>query len=193
VDTENLGLDNLNKNNFINYFIYGLFLFIMPILFINIFTGISIDEVQALIDRSKAENIAIKINYVHNFDLIKSKYFGCKPILFLINAFERFLKVFSKLTEKIQEYLLKVDYFNETFDKYEKTNQKEKEEDKEDEINNRVKSVEDKINNVLLRLDQIANRFNYLEDKLYDQKEEANAKIFSIENKLDEIMNKLKI
>jgi hypothetical protein len=71
VVADDLGLDQINKNNFINYFIYALFIFVMPILFINIFTGISIDEVKDLIDRSKAENIAIKINYVNNFEIVK--------------------------------------------------------------------------------------------------------------------------
>jgi hypothetical protein len=188
VETEGLGLDRLNKHSFINYIIYGLFLFLMPILFINIFTGISIDEVKDLIDRSKAENIAIKINYVHNFELIKSTYCCCRPIMFLINSFEKFLKIFIDLYQSIKDCVFGVDYFKKT---YENSKKKDKEEDKEDEINNRIKLVDDKINNVLLRLDQIANRFNYLEDKLYNQKDEANASIITIENKIISIENKL--
>ena len=43
----------------------------MPILFLNVFTGISIDEISTLIERSEAENIATKIEYVYKFESIK--------------------------------------------------------------------------------------------------------------------------
>ena len=71
VATDDMGLDEFNANNFINYFIYGLFIIIMPILFLNVFTGISIDEISTLIERSEAENIATKIEYVYKFESIK--------------------------------------------------------------------------------------------------------------------------
>ena len=72
ISTDGMGIDYLTGNNFINFFIYGLFIFIMPIMFINIFTGISIDEIQTLINRSEAQNISERIDYVFKFETLKS-------------------------------------------------------------------------------------------------------------------------
>ena len=179
---ENMGLENLNKNNFVNYFLYGLFLFMMPILFLNIFTGISIDEVKDLIDRSKAENIIFKINYVYNFELIKSRHTNRRPILCLINGFESFLKFFDDFFEKVKGKK-----------KYENIKQKENDNDEEEELAIEEElSIEGNINNVLLRLDQIGNRFNYLENKLYNQKDETTSRINTIENKLDNLKDDMR-
>ena len=179
---ENMGLENLNKNNFVNYFLYGLFLFMMPILFLNIFTGISIDEVKDLIDRSKAENIIFKINYVYNFELIKSRHTNRRPILCFINGFESFLKFFNDFFEKVRGKK-----------KYENIKQKENDNDEEEELAIEEElSIEGNINNVLLRLDQIGNRFNYLENKLYNQKDETTSRINTIENKLDNLKDDMR-
>ena len=71
VTADGMGIEVFNWHNFINYFILVLFIIIMPILFMNVFTGISIDEISTLIERSEADNIATKIEYVHNIESLK--------------------------------------------------------------------------------------------------------------------------
>ena len=83
VNIDDMGIDNLNKDNLINYFIYGIFIFVMSILFINIFTGISIDEIQSIIQNSEAENISSKIQYVLQFEKLIYRSINNKPLMFL--------------------------------------------------------------------------------------------------------------
>ncbi|CAF0878346.1 unnamed protein product [Brachionus calyciflorus] len=74
VGTDDMGIDRIN-DNLINFFVYLLFIFLMPILFLNIFTGISIDEIKNLIENCDAENISNKIEYTKKFDkIVKHKY-----------------------------------------------------------------------------------------------------------------------
>ena len=49
-----------------NYIAYILFIFILPILVINMFIGISVDEMRNLIEKSENQNIKIQIEYVLN-------------------------------------------------------------------------------------------------------------------------------
>jgi len=72
--TENMGVEVFNLHSFVNFLIYGLFIFIMTILFINIFTGISIDEIQKLIKHSEAQITSRKIEYVFKLEGLNKIY-----------------------------------------------------------------------------------------------------------------------
>jgi hypothetical protein len=64
LETNEMGINELG----INFLLYAFFIFLMPILFINIFTGISIDEIQKIIENSEAENISYRIEYVDKIE-----------------------------------------------------------------------------------------------------------------------------
>jgi len=70
LETEGIDNEMVDLNGFVNFFICSLFIFLMPVLFINVFTAISIDEIQKFIQMSQAKNVAIKIDYVIKFDSI---------------------------------------------------------------------------------------------------------------------------
>jgi Leucine-rich repeat (LRR) protein len=99
ITTESMGLEELNSLSFINFIIYGLFIFIMTILFINIFTGISIDEIQSLIQHSEAQIQTRKINYVFKIETLNVRYFN---------------RIYSKL----KEYKKIVDFISKLFNRY---------------------------------------------------------------------------
>lgn len=63
--TYDMGLrDRLYNDNYINYLLYIIYLFVLPILVINIFVGISVDEVKRLIDDSHVQNNILRAQYV---------------------------------------------------------------------------------------------------------------------------------
>jgi len=70
IETDEMGIDSFNWENSVNFIIYGCFILIMPILFINIFTGVSIDEVKRLIENSRAEHASNKIEYIFTIESI---------------------------------------------------------------------------------------------------------------------------
>ena len=96
----------------------------MTILFINIFTGISIDELQGLIQHSESEIVSRKINYV----LKVESYFKKIHILIGIDLLEKInlcfefilklFKFFEKVSICIPSFI--IDYFKNCWDKYNK-------------------------------------------------------------------------
>ncbi|RNA26482.1 hypothetical protein BpHYR1_052938 [Brachionus plicatilis] len=64
LETENMGLNRLNSFSFINFFIYGFFIYFMSLLLLNIFTGISIDEVNELFKSAEKDDSSNKIDYI---------------------------------------------------------------------------------------------------------------------------------
>lgn len=62
-DNDNIGLVEDNNFNWSLYISYLIYLFIIPILIVNIFIGISVDELKKLIDQSHKYNTIIKIDY----------------------------------------------------------------------------------------------------------------------------------
>jgi len=89
IEIDEMGIDEFNSVSYTNFFIYGFFIFIMTILFINIFTGISIDEVQKLIDHSAAEKQSRKIEYVFKLESLK-----------ISEIYERLKTNFKKIKKK---------------------------------------------------------------------------------------------
>jgi Leucine-rich repeat (LRR) protein len=63
LSTENMGIEYINEKTLVNYIIYGCFIFFMPIMFLNIFQSISIDEIGKLYEESEAKEIITKIEY----------------------------------------------------------------------------------------------------------------------------------
>lgn len=63
--TSQMGLGlNLNSYTYINYVIYAVFIYIIPMTVINMFLGITVDEIGNLIDDSENHNTVIRIDYV---------------------------------------------------------------------------------------------------------------------------------
>lgn len=70
LETDEMGIDSFSSENSVNFIIYGFYILIMPILFISIFTGISIDEVKNIIENSHAEHASNKIEYIFTVETI---------------------------------------------------------------------------------------------------------------------------
>ncbi len=68
LQTENMGIEEGHLYNLVNFLIYLVFIFFMTILFLNMFTGISIDQVQDLIKNAEGETAEEKIKYILVFD-----------------------------------------------------------------------------------------------------------------------------
>jgi len=83
LETTNMGIDTFSWDSIINFVIYGCFIFVMPILLLNIFTGISIDEVKNMFDNSLAESVEVKIEYI-------------KKVKFLMHKLDKFYKKVRK-------------------------------------------------------------------------------------------------
>jgi hypothetical protein len=90
LSTENMGIEIIEGKTLVNYLIYGCFIFFMPIMFLNIFQSISIDEIQRLYEESEANEVRKKIEYIFLVEEIK-KY--------------KFLKRLRVYFEIIEEYL----------------------------------------------------------------------------------------
>lgn len=71
----------LNENRLtINYFIYLLAIFFLSLLFINLFMGITIDELRSMIKESKNHNIRLIIEYTLNIQDVLVNFFPFKSL-----------------------------------------------------------------------------------------------------------------
>jgi hypothetical protein len=106
-----MGIEEITAQSLVNFIIYGCFIFIMTILFINIFTGISIDEIQGLIQHSEAQIQSRKIDYVFKIETLNKRYFKYfKFNKFLVNNF----KVKSKINANKGELKQQMANYNKT-------------------------------------------------------------------------------
>lgn len=95
-ENHKMGLDtDIGISNWPEYVIYTVFLFIIPILIINIFIGISVDEMRKLIDYSHVHNIIIRTEYTLRMQDALSginRFFTRIPLVRLINGkFKNFI------------------------------------------------------------------------------------------------------
>ncbi|CAF0974603.1 unnamed protein product [Brachionus calyciflorus] len=74
IDTEEMGINVLKRESFINFIIYLFFILFMPILFVNILIGISIGEVEKLLDNSEVEVFRKKVSYIMKFENLVRLY-----------------------------------------------------------------------------------------------------------------------
>jgi chromosome segregation ATPase len=154
-----MGINELNSESLINFIIYGIFIFIMPILFINIFTGIAIDEIRQLVDNSKIEIISAKIEFVYKIEPLREYMF--------FKILESFLKWIDESLGKMKKNIEKFNYLTKAIEDFRKT-KLEKEE--KDEIKDMLIEQEDKISKLLNELKQnsslMQSQFNLIDKKL---------------------------
>ena len=100
IATSNMGIDSIAGKNLVNYFIYAIFIFIMPVMFINILTGISIDEVKDMIENAEAESMDNKIEYV----VFMEKIFKLKELNKLAVTVSAVYAAISKLARPFYEF-----------------------------------------------------------------------------------------
>ena len=155
LETNEMGINELG----INFLLYGLFIILMPILFINIFAGISIDEIQKIIENSEAENISYRIEYVNKIESFR------KTIIL-----NKFINLLYYLLQKIINKH-KLEFKNEINSKKIKKNKiidgfKSKEE----------RLIHDRLNNITNDLNQIKyliqNKFDYMDKKIMTNSKE---------------------
>jgi Leucine-rich repeat (LRR) protein len=167
ISTENMGIEFIEGKTLVNYLIYACFIFIMPIMFLNIFQSISIGEVQKLFEDSEANEVRTKIEYVLLFEKLKTfkdlprlkSFFSRVDLLILMFNNVLFEKVFKKLTNNKNS--------NESH-----TNVSSE------------KSIETKIESLNAKIKQLISQSS-------DQKmsEKIESKIEKLENKMEKIEN----
>lgn len=148
LETNEMGINELG----INFLLYGFFIILMPILFINIFTGISIDEIQKIIENSEAENISYRIEYVNKIESFR------KTIIL-----NKFINLLYYLLQKIIKH--KLEFKNEiNSKKIKKTKIIDGFKSKEERL------IHDRLNNITNELNQIKyliqNKFDYMDKKI---------------------------
>jgi hypothetical protein len=92
---ENMGIEYINEKTLVNYIIYACFIFVMPIMFLNIFQSISIDEMKNLYDESEANEIKNKVEYIFLIEELKESF-----------LFRKLSGVISKIEEQLMEFYL---------------------------------------------------------------------------------------
>jgi len=181
--------DEINWLNLVNYIIFGCFIFIMPMLFINIFTAVSIDEVQKLIKIAEAENVSNKIEYVYRIEAFFNRY---KFLQILASKFKTktkepefkakdgssFSKWVTAIREKYEKSMLTASS-EETNDtkKYLNELSKDKIENdlKQNNINERFKTIEQDSKNKSMSINNILELLTNIDERM--KKIETNIKI----------------
>lgn len=195
LDTEGMGIDEITAENAINFIIYIFFILIMPVLLINIFTGISIDEVQKLIQNSEAENTLKKIEFISRIDnfMIKTKNIKVFKFIYWILYKLTFLFIILNLIIEETTKFLKYNIFILPY--WKEFEQSKIKEEKEETIENDIfKNIDIKLKNMSFGLTQLSDRhentLKYLEDLSKNAKFSGN--IFSILDKQNKEIQELK-
>jgi len=160
LSTENMGMEEFNSYSFINYLIYGCFIFMMTILFINIFTGISIDEIQSLIHHSEAQIQSRKIEYVFKIESLKNRYFKKIPFLRVISMpFKKILNIIKDKLNKMRRIIIQNKYLKKCFFNKSKKNETIKQQDDSSSSNKSNKNEDlERIKNQIKELKLIMQR-----------------------------------
>lgn len=85
-ESEDLGLDEFNTANLINFFLYFIFVFLLSTLSFNIFTGIAINEINKLIDDANIRIMRNKIEYIYNNQVVGQNNMTNRLIKILKNS-----------------------------------------------------------------------------------------------------------
>jgi len=211
INTDNMGIKEFNSYSFINFFIYGCFIFMMTILFINIFTGISIDEIQSLIKHSQAEIQSRKIEYIFKIEALNDRYF--KKLSLNFNCLSRFIMFIKKNnnhveeTNKIFNNNNKTNNINDEFEQVKINNNKIAElkmimqskfesihKNIKKEIQNldkRLEKIECNNQNLEVKFDKIVKELEILTANLSQNMKMTNERFVKIENKNEIIFSEI--
>jgi hypothetical protein len=187
-----MGVTEVNRISFINYVIYGCFIFVMTILFVNIFTGISIDEIQSLIKHSEAQIQSRKIDYVFKLESLKNRHTMIKHFLSLSNwIYIGILFVFKIIKTIIKKIDLK-NYFLECYKKY--NNNKIQNQINDDELDKREKNQINELKKIIQsKFESIDRKIKKVEDNIQTvMDEKLMFKIKEVDRKLEEILDLVK-
>ena len=160
-DNDQMGLDDFSIN--INYIIYLLLLFLLPFLIINIFLGITIDELRRMIEDSRNHNIRLRCEYalkiqdvlVNNNNKFKRFKFWHKFVSWavLLNIFEtrgNKLVFFSHGKSKLVKFIVS--------EKESKNDVQGESDSKESEL---IESLESFMIQIYQRMDNRLNQIKY--------------------------------
>lgn len=171
LSTEKMGIEYISGNTFVNYLIYGLFIFTMPIMFINIFQSISIGEIKNLYEDSEANEVRTKIEYVFFLEEIRQlNYFPClKTFSYKL---DRFIGCFNNILSK-----------NSAFQKISKENF-------ETNVKSKEKSLDKKLASLSTKISQLSSKTEWSEKKGDNRIEKMEQKIDKIEQLNFDKLNK---
>ena len=171
METDDMGIERIGEKTLVNYIIYACFIFIMPIMFLNIFQSISIGEIQQLYEDSEANEIRKKIEYIFLVEAVKNIESFPKWIFVAVACFMRFV---NNLIEMIRMFIKYLNLFAEKRESN-ATHSKEKSLD-----NNLVKDINGKIN-------QLTSKTNESDKRMEQNFDYINTRMERIENVLENL------
>lgn len=195
--------DEMDLHVIVNFILYSLFLFVLSILAINIFVGISVDEISKLIDDSKIQIIMLKVEYLLKIQDTLTRKTLLKDLSkkFLYQTtFQIIMDDQSNCSETNydpERGLVKDSVSKQTNSKTEKVRNKKREVDSIDDANMSTVSYEQKLgeigNQVEMLSTQTQKMFSKVENlvliqsKVVDQLQSMSLKYDRLSAKIDRI------
>ncbi|CAF0988738.1 unnamed protein product [Brachionus calyciflorus] len=162
LETEEMGINVINSFSFINFIIYGAFIYFISILMLNIFTGISIDEVSEMFktaDKDDSMNtieFIIKIEEFKNIKIFNSSFNLIEIIIFFpINLIKFIWRKIIGIFSKGKQDTTKVEDMGETKFSFKEEN------DKSNTIKDELNQLNIVIEKVYVKTIDIERNYNY--------------------------------
>lgn len=186
LETENMGINEMNSFSFINFIVYGVFIYFMSILLLNIFTGISIDQVSELFKTAERDDCLNKIDFILKIEKFKK----IKIIGLFLKKIDFSLIVFDKIIREV------INYFKENFYKCiangkSQKNYTVKQNLTSEEIEKKSGKREDENENESKILDELA-KLNVKVQRIYEKALGQEKKKNDLEDNLNKLRKKIK-
>ncbi|CAF1002247.1 unnamed protein product [Brachionus calyciflorus] len=184
LEIDGMAISSINEYTFINFLIYGLYLILIPILLINIFTGITIDELQNLLNHFEEERALTKIEYILKIKNLKRiKVFGL-----ILNKLEYFIVLIKNFRHGFGEKCKNSKVLKKIIGKYhEQQSRTISEENKKDSQEATLRSIEKMFVDFLVEIRQV----NFQVDKANEKIKILQSELQKTNDKLSDLQNSL--
>jgi hypothetical protein len=180
IATSQMGIDMIQGSNLVNYIIYGCFIFIMPIMFFNILTAISLDAIGDMMENASDDIILNKINYFELKEFYNKHIMENKEDKKFRNWIGRIIFKINEIIYNVQKYIYEEVYLNvkeKFWYEYLKNKDNSKTQEKKDSTEenlNLAKSIEKNKESLITMIKSLNNKVEIndrgvkqeLEDKL---------------------------
>jgi hypothetical protein len=182
IATSQMGIDIIQGSNFVNYVIYGCFIFIMPIMFFNILTAISLDAIGDMMKNASDNIILNKIEYFEVKEFCQKFFMECREDQKIRNWIG---KITIKINKKIKDVLdfisdsvfAEIKEFWYRYLKNKENSKTEEEQNSGEENLNLAKSIEKKKEYLISMIKSLSNKVEIRDRELEDKFNKINDKI----------------
>jgi Leucine-rich repeat (LRR) protein len=182
IATSQMGIDMIQGSNFVNYVIYGCFIFIMPIMFFNILTAISLDAIGDMMKNASDNIILNKIEYFEVKEFYQKFFMECREDQKIRNWIG---KITIKINKKIKDVLdfisdsvfAEIKEFWYRYLKNKENSKTEEEQNSGEENLNLAKSIEKNKEYLISMIKSLSNKVEIRDRELEDKFSKINDKI----------------